>query len=78
MSLEMAMTRSKTVLITRSAVFDLLNQGNTVTICWVPGYVDVQINERADELAKLGSTTPFIGTEPGLSLLQYCIISAVW
>ena len=78
MSLEMAMVSSKTVLNTRSAMSDLLNQGNNVTIRWVPGHVDVPGNERADELAKLGSTAPFIGAEPALPLPQCCIVSAVW
>ena len=53
MSLERATVSSKTVLNTRSAVSDLLSQGNTVTIHWSPGHVDVRGNERADELAKL-------------------------
>ena len=77
MSLEMATASSKTVLNTRSAISDLLNQGNNVTIHWVPGH-DVPGNERADELAKLGSTAPFIGAEPALPLPQCCIVSAVW
>ena len=55
-SLEMATVGSKTVLSTKSAVSDLLSQGNTVTICWVPGHVNVRGNKRADELAKLGTT----------------------
>ena len=78
MSLEMVTVSSKTVLNTRTAVSDLLNQGNTVTICWVPGHVDVLGNERADELTKLGSTAPLIGAEPALPLPQCCIVSAVW
>ena len=73
MSLEIAMTRSKTVLSTRSTVSDLQNQEITVTIHWVPGHVDVQGTERADDLAKLSSTTPFIEAEPALSL--HCKIS---
>ena len=59
---QLTMAGSKTVLSTKSAVTDLLSQGNTVTIRWVPEHINVWGNERADELAKLGSTIPFIGT----------------
>ena len=41
--------------------------------CWCPGE-----NESTDKLAKLGSTTPFIGGEPALPHPQCCIVSAVW
>ena len=77
-SLEMATVGSKTVLSTKSAVSDLLSQGNTVTICWVPGHVNVRGNKRADELAKLGPTTPFIGAELALPLLLCSIVRAIW
>ena len=75
MSLEMSTVNFKTVLNTRSAMSDLLNQGNNVTIRWVPGHFDVPGNERADELAKIGSTAPFIGAEPALPLPQCCIVA---
>ena len=32
----------------------------------------------ADELTKLGSTSPFIGAESALLLLQYSIVSTIW
>ena len=67
MSLEMTIVKSKTVLTTRSAVLDLLSQGRTVTISWGPGH-NVLVNKRTDELAKLGSTIPFIGAESALLL----------
>ena len=62
MSLEMAMARSKTVLSTRSAELEKYCNHSL-------GYV--QGNERRDELAKLDSTTLFIGAEPALPLLQW-------
>jgi ribonuclease HI len=37
---------------------------NKVTLAWVPGHHDIQGNEKADALAKLGSTTTFTGPEP--------------
>ena len=59
------------------AMTDMISQGNTVTINWVPWHVNVRANERADELAKKVTTTPFIGVEPDLPLPQCCIVIAV-
>ena len=78
LSLQSSMVRSKTVLSTRSAVLDLMQRGNHITIQWVPGHADVLGNERADELAKTGSSASFIGAEPALPLPQCSIARAVW
>ena len=67
MSLEMATLGSKTVLSTKLAI----------SICWVPRHINVHGNEKANELAKLGSTTPFIGAEPALLLPQCSIVGAI-
>jgi len=31
----------------------LVNTGNTVLLCWVPGHVSIKGNEQADEVAKM-------------------------
>jgi len=43
-------------------------QLNEVTLMWVRGHIGTEQNERADELAKLGSSQPFIGPEPRVAL----------
>ncbi|KAL1448474.1 hypothetical protein WDU94_005530 [Cyamophila willieti] len=42
----------------------LLAKDNHVTLTWVPGHEGIDGNEKADELAKIGTTLPFIGPEP--------------
>ena len=45
----------------------LLNQlacDNTVHLVWVPGHSNICGNEKADELARIGSDMNFIGPEP--------------
>lgn len=37
---------------------------HSVTVCWVPGHAGIEGNEKADELARNGSGSPFIGPEP--------------
>lgn len=41
-----------------------LSAHNKVRICWVPGHSEVEGNEVADELARQGAATKFIGPEP--------------
>ncbi|KAI5739652.1 hypothetical protein M8J77_012273 [Diaphorina citri] len=42
----------------------LLARNNYVTLTWVPGHEGIDGNETADELAKIGTTLPFVGPEP--------------
>jgi ribonuclease HI len=41
-----------------------LCQTNTVNLYWVPGHCGIEGNEMADNLAKLGSNSQFVGPEP--------------
>ena len=41
---------------------------NRITLVWVPGHAEVEGIERADELAKQGSSTPGIGPEPSIPI----------
>ena len=41
---------------------------NEITLTWVPGHCGIPGNERADELARVASSSPLNGPEPGLPL----------
>ena len=60
--------------VTSRLVLDTIDQLNDlgthhqVTIRWVPGHENIPGNERADELARIGSSATPIGPEPFLPL----------
>lgn len=54
---------AKSVLRARESL-ETLSEKNTVSLVRVPGHSGVPGNEKADELARKGSGTPFIGPEP--------------
>lgn len=45
-----------------------LSNCNKVTLYWVPGHSGIPGNELADELARTGSSIPFVGPEPVLGI----------
>ena len=51
----------------------LLSQRNSVNLYWIPGHSGHDGNEKADELARLGSNTLFIGPEPFIGISS-CIL----
>ena len=55
--------RSRLVLECRRTLNELGKQSR-LTLAWVPGHSGISGNEAADELAKKGSETNFIGPEP--------------
>src|SRR6202012_1647205 len=54
-----------------------LSRDNEVTLTWVPGHSGVQGNEEADELARNGSSSSFIGPEPAIGRYPGLIKSLV-
>lgn len=57
-----------------------LARNNRVHLGWVPGHRGIVGNEKADQLAKTGSTTPFVGPEPvvGINKAEVRSIIARW
>ena len=53
-ALDSAVIRSRLVRICKSLLNEI-SRANAVTLCWVPGHMDIKGNEKADELARKGS-----------------------
>jgi hypothetical protein len=53
-----------------------LGKYNKVQLVWIPGHEGFIGNEKADELARRGSTNYFVGPEPFMGFSQGTIISA--
>jgi hypothetical protein len=45
-----------------------LAEHNKVQLIWVPGHMGIDGNEIADQLARQGSSRPFIGPDPALGI----------
>jgi ribonuclease HI len=58
---------SLTVRDCKAALSNLARR-NQVTLTWIPGHMGHKGNERADELARLGSANQFVGPEPVLGI----------
>ena len=51
---------------------------NRVILYWVPGHSGIPGNEMADELARNGSNTPFVGPEPAVGVSAELIRSTIY
>ncbi|KAK9499414.1 hypothetical protein O3M35_002456 [Rhynocoris fuscipes] len=54
-----------------------LGRNNTVILAWVPGHSVINGKEKADEAARLGATSEFIGPEPFCGLPRSTIRSSI-
>lgn len=54
-----------------------LSSSNDVCLFWIPGHRGVEGNEVADELARTGSDTPFLGPEPVLGIGPSLILGSI-
>lgn len=72
-------TTSKNVLECKT-VLSKLGVNNRVTLYWVPAHNGILGNEKADELAKNGSSASFIGPEPyfGISPCRARALFEAW
>ena len=81
-----ALNALKSVTCTSKLVWDcgkMLQQlatNNNVNLYWVPGHCGIEGNEKADELARLGSAMKFVGPEPfcGVSTSSLKTILKEW
>ena len=58
-------------------LLNTLGNQNKVTLVWVPGHKGIEGNEKADQLARKGATTTFVGPEPALGVTKSCIRGVV-
>lgn len=57
------------------SLLNSLGAHNRVKLLWVPGHFGVEGNEKADFLARKGSSLELIGPEPALGISKSCVIS---
>ncbi|XP_061724296.1 uncharacterized protein LOC133530403 [Cydia pomonella] len=71
---EAALKALKKISVTSALVRECREELNSigkqrsVTVTWVPGHQGVTGNERADELARIGAETEYVGPEPALPM----------
>ena len=64
---------SKLVWECIASLRELTAKHNSIMLFWVPGHCGVEGNERADELARQGSSSTFVGPEPFLGTSKSAI-----